>query len=136
MFLLNFPFQRMSLYHFGDLHSYPYHYMPTPGASIPALSISSSSSSEGRGQHFGSPQPWLRFSPYMIPTSAHLKQKTLSGRISASSSSFSEGRRHSGPAFGNSKHRTDAGKIINVSTNDLHNIPNLMTGLHKVLPRH
>lgn len=128
----------MSLYHFGDLHSYPYHYMPTPAISVPALPTSSSSSSAGRRHRFRSPQPWLCFSPYVIPTSAHLKQRTLSARLSASSSSFSEasnsGSRHSGPAFDNSTHSTDASKVINVSTNDLQNIPNLMRGLDKVLP--
>lgn len=127
----------MPLYHFGDLHSYPYHYMPTPAASIPVLPISSSSSSAGRRQRFSSPQPWLRFSPYLIPTTAHLKQKTLSARLSASSSSFSKasnsGSSHSGPVFDNSKHRTDAPVIINVPTNDLQNIPNLMRGFDKVL---
>lgn len=127
----------MSLYHFGDLHSYPYHYMSTPNVSIPALPTSPSNS-VGRRYCFSSPPPWFRFSPYLIPTSAHLKQKTLSDRLSSSSSSFSEvsnsGSRHSGPAFDNSKHRTDAPKIINVSTNYLQNMPDLMRGLDKVLP--
>lgn len=88
--LLLFPVQRMSLYHYGDLHSYPYHYMPTPAASIPALPTCSSSSPVDRNPRLCSPQPWLRFSPYLIPTSIHLKPKDLSASLLASSSSFSD----------------------------------------------
>lgn len=136
--LLLLPVQRMSLYHFGDLPPYPYHYMPTPAASIPVLPTCSSSSSAGGSHRFCSPQPWLRFSPYLSPTSLHLKQKALSPRLSARSSSFSDvsksGSRHSGPASDNAKLRTDAPKIINASaTNNLQNIQNLMRGLDRAL---
>eukprot|EP00066_Takifugu_rubripes_P006444 XP_003971242.1 PREDICTED: T-box transcription factor TBX2b-like [Takifugu rubripes] len=97
--------QRMSPYHFGDLHSYPYPYMPTPAASIPALPTCSSSSPADRNPRLCSPQPWLRFSPYLIPTSIHLKPKPLSASLLMSSSSFSDasksGSKHLGPASDN-----------------------------------
>lgn len=102
--LLLFPVQRMSLYHFGDLHSYPYHYMPTSAASIPALPTCSSSSPAVRNPRL-CPQPCLRFSPYLIPTSIHLKPKPLSASLLASSSSFSDASKsaskHLGLASGN-----------------------------------
>lgn len=105
LILLLFPVQRMSPYHFGDLHSYPYPYMPTPAASIPALPTCSSSSPVDRNPRLCSPQPWLRFSPYLIPTAIHLKPKPLSASLLMSSSSFSDtsksGSKHLGPASDN-----------------------------------
>lgn len=130
---------------FGGLCSHPYRYMAAPAANVPALPACSSTSTLARNHCFHSPQPWLRFNPYLIPTSVTLRQNMPAARLPSSSNSLSElskpGSRKSSPVSDNHNHkpkakwRTASSKnIVNGSMNELQNIHNLVRGLDSPLP--
>ncbi|XP_054482395.1 T-box transcription factor TBX2b-like [Anoplopoma fimbria] len=77
--------QGLSLSPYGGLFSYPYGYMAAP-----ALPTCSATSTLARNACFRSSRPWLRFSPYQIPTSVTSSQNHLSTRSPGSSNSQSE----------------------------------------------
>uniref|UniRef100_A0A3Q3ES47 T-box transcription factor 2a n=1 Tax=Labrus bergylta TaxID=56723 RepID=A0A3Q3ES47_9LABR len=93
--------QGIPLSPFGGLLSYPYRYMAAPAAIAPALPTCSATSTLARNHCFRSHQPWLRFNPYQIPTSAASCQNLLTTGSPASSNSLSElsksGSRESSP---------------------------------------
>ncbi|KAG7223332.1 hypothetical protein INR49_015688 [Caranx melampygus] len=80
--------QGISLSPFGGLLSYPYRYMAAPTTITPALPTSSATSSLTRNHSFRSSRPWLRFSPYQIPTS--LTSSLLMTKSAGSPNSLSE----------------------------------------------
>ncbi|XP_040908411.1 T-box transcription factor TBX2b-like [Toxotes jaculatrix] len=104
--------QGISLSPFGGLLPYPYRYMAAPAAVTPALPTCSATSSLARNHCFRSSRPWLRFSPYQIPTSATSSQSLLTARFPGSSNSQSElsksGSRESGLAYDNQSYKTKA----------------------------
>ncbi|KAK9536276.1 hypothetical protein VZT92_006070 [Zoarces viviparus] len=73
--------QGISLSPFGGLFSYPYGYVAAP-----ALPTCSATPQLARNPCFRSSRPWLRFSPYQIPTSAPSSQNLLSTRSPGSNS--------------------------------------------------
>uniref|UniRef100_A0A3Q3ESL1 T-box transcription factor 2a n=1 Tax=Labrus bergylta TaxID=56723 RepID=A0A3Q3ESL1_9LABR len=102
--------QGIPLSPFGGLLSYPYRYMAAPAAIAPALPTCSATSTLARNHCFRSHQPWLRFNPYQIPTSAASCQNLLTTGSPASSNSLSElsksGSRESSPVTENPSERT------------------------------
>ncbi|XP_070773633.1 T-box transcription factor TBX2b-like [Enoplosus armatus] len=104
--------QGISLSPFGGLFSYPYRYMAAPAAVGPALPTSSATSTLARNHCFRSSRPWLRFSPYQIPTSVIASQNLLTTSSPGGSKSQSElsksGSRESSPVSNNRSHKTMA----------------------------
>uniref|UniRef100_A0A672F9Z1 T-box transcription factor 2a n=1 Tax=Salarias fasciatus TaxID=181472 RepID=A0A672F9Z1_SALFA len=84
--------QGISLSPFGGLLSYPYRYMSAPGAIAPALPTCSATSSLTRNQLHSNSRPWLRFSPYQIPTPAASSQNPLTARLHGRSQNQPENR--------------------------------------------
>ncbi|XP_039870648.1 T-box transcription factor TBX3-like [Simochromis diagramma] len=66
---------------YGGLFSYPYRYMAAPGSVTPALSFCTATSSHSRNQRYSNSRPWVRFSPYQIPTSITSSQNLLTSRL-------------------------------------------------------
>ncbi|XP_019941050.2 T-box transcription factor TBX2b-like [Paralichthys olivaceus] len=124
--------QGLALSPFGGLLSYPYHYMAAPAVINPALPTST------RNHCFRSSRsPWLRFSPYHIPTSATSSQSLFTDRSSCGSNSLSElsksGSRRSGPLCNNHSHKTTAKQrtpphksTVKGSMDELQNIYNVV----------
>ncbi|XP_070699969.1 T-box transcription factor TBX2b-like [Pempheris klunzingeri] len=132
--------QGISLSPFGGLISHPYRYMTAPAAIAPALSPCSASAALARNHCFRSPRPWLRFSPYQIPTSVTSSQNLLTTRSPGASNSQPElsksGSRESSPLSDNHSHKTKARQktaapksTVKASINELQNIHNLVGGL-------
>ncbi|XP_030010659.1 T-box transcription factor TBX3-like [Sphaeramia orbicularis] len=71
---------------FGGLFSYP-HYMAAPVAIAPALPTSSATSALVRHRSFHSSRPWMRYSPYHIPSSVTSGQSLCRNRLSKGSQS-------------------------------------------------
>ncbi|XP_071317617.1 T-box transcription factor TBX2b-like [Trachinotus anak] len=88
--------QGISVSPFGGLLSYPYRYMAAPAAVTPALPTSSATSSLTRNHCFRSSRPWMRLSPYQIPSS--LTSSLLTTRSPGSS----------GLPYDNHSHKTKA----------------------------
>ncbi|XP_070839268.1 T-box transcription factor TBX2b-like [Chaetodon trifascialis] len=129
--------QGISLSPFGGL-LYPY-------MAAPALPTCSATSTQAKSHCFHSPQPWLRFNPYLIPTSVTSSQNLLTPRSPGSSDSQSElsksGSGESSQASDNHSHKTKAKQktappknIVKSSLSDLQNIQNLVRGLDKPPP--
>ncbi|XP_069001717.1 T-box transcription factor TBX3-like [Embiotoca jacksoni] len=127
--------QGLSLSPFGGLFSYPYRYMAAPGAVAPALHTCPATPSLARNHRYSHTQPWLRFSPYQIPTSATLGQNLLSTRLPGRSHAQPEltksGSRESSPVSDNHSYQTKAKlktvppkAIVKSSTDKLQNIHN------------
>ncbi|XP_034462837.1 T-box transcription factor TBX2b-like [Hippoglossus hippoglossus] len=124
--------QGLSLSPFGGLLSYPYHYMAAPAVINPALHTST------RNHCFRSSRsPWLRFSPYPIPTSATSSQSLFADRSSGGSNSLSElsksNSRQSGQLCNNHSHKTTAKQrtpahkaTVKGSMDELQNVYNLV----------
>ncbi|XP_041808392.1 T-box transcription factor TBX2b-like [Chelmon rostratus] len=134
--------QGISLSPFGGL-LYPY--MAAQAAIAPALPACSATSTLATNHCFRSPRPWLRFNPYLIPTSVTSSQNLLATRSPGSSNSQSEvsksGSRETSPVSDNHRQKTKAKQktpplknIVKDSMNDLQNIQNLVRGLDKPLP--
>nr|XP_033494546.1 T-box transcription factor TBX2b-like isoform X1 [Epinephelus lanceolatus] len=132
--------QGISLSPFGGLFSYPYSYMAAP-----ALPTCSATSTLARNHCFRSSRPWLRFSPYQVPTSVISSQSLLTSRSPCSSNSQSElsksGSREASPVSDNHSHKSKAkGKIAPTkntakgSSNELQKTHNPVTGLDKPPP--
>ncbi|XP_074528798.1 T-box transcription factor TBX2b-like [Halichoeres trimaculatus] len=104
--------QGIPLSPFGGLLSYPYRYMAAPTAITPALPTCSAASTPSRHHCFRNHQPWLRFSPYQIPTSVTSSQNLHTAVSPGSSNSQSEptksGSRESSPVLDSPSHRTEA----------------------------
>ncbi|KAM9348919.1 T-box transcription factor TBX2b-like [Symphorus nematophorus] len=132
--------QGISLSPFGGLFSYPYRYMAAPAAIAPALPTCSATSTLARNHCFRSPRPWLRFNPYLIPTSVPSSQNQLTTRLPVTQSElFKSGNRESSPDI--HSHKTKAKQksapqksITEVSRNELQSIHNLVRGLEKPPP--
>uniref|UniRef100_A0A3Q4HM59 T-box transcription factor 2a n=1 Tax=Neolamprologus brichardi TaxID=32507 RepID=A0A3Q4HM59_NEOBR len=75
---------------YGGLFSYPYRYMAAPGSVTPALSFCTATSSHSRNQRYSNSRPWVRFSPYQIPTSITSSQNLLTSRLPGRSQSERE----------------------------------------------
>ncbi|XP_034539190.1 T-box transcription factor TBX2b-like isoform X2 [Notolabrus celidotus] len=137
--------QGIPLSPFGGLLSYPYRYMAAPTAIAPALPTCSAASTPARNHCFRSHQPWLRFSPYQIPTSVTSSQNLLSTVSPARSSSQSEltksGSRESSPVSDNPSHRNKAKlktaamrAVVKESVKELQNLQDAARELGKSLP--
>lgn len=89
-----FPlFQGLSSSRFGGLCSYPNRYLSAPSVTnVPALTTCSSASTLSRNHFAFSSQPWLRFSPYLIPAATTLRQQMFAARLNSRSNSLSESR--------------------------------------------
>uniref|UniRef100_A0A3P8SH94 T-box transcription factor 2a n=1 Tax=Amphiprion percula TaxID=161767 RepID=A0A3P8SH94_AMPPE len=102
--------QGVALSPFGGLLSYPYCYMAAPGATAPALPACSATASLTRNHRYSNSRPWLRFSPYQIPTSVASRQNLQTARLLGRSSSQSElsksGSTESSPASHNHGFKT------------------------------
>uniref|UniRef100_A0A3Q1GVC5 T-box transcription factor 2 n=1 Tax=Acanthochromis polyacanthus TaxID=80966 RepID=A0A3Q1GVC5_9TELE len=102
--------QGISLSPFGGLLSYPYCYMAAPGATAPALPACSATASLTRNHRYSNSRPWLRFSPYQIPTSVASRQNLQAARLLGRSRSQSElskpGSTESSPASLNHGYKT------------------------------
>ncbi|XP_073335701.1 T-box transcription factor TBX2b-like [Pagrus major] len=130
--------QGISLSPFGGSFSYPYRYVAAPAA-LPTCSVTSTLA---RNNCFRSPRPWLRYNPYLIPTSVTSSQNLLTARSPGSSNSelSKSGSRESSPVSDNHSHQTKAKQktappknTVKSATNELQNIHNLMRGLDKPL---
>ncbi|XP_074467257.1 T-box transcription factor TBX2b-like [Sebastes fasciatus] len=116
--------QGISLSPFGGLFSYPYGYMAAP-----ALPTCSATSTLARNHCFRSSRPWLRFSPYQIPTTSVTSgQNLLTTRSPGSTNSQSEvsksgGSRESSPVSDNHSHKTKA-KQKTASPKNINELPN------------
>lgn len=98
-----FPLQGLSSSRLGGLFSYPYRYMAAPFVpNVPALNTCSSASSLPRSHFVCRPQPWLRFNPYLIPTSITFRQHMRAARLPNRPNPLSESR-ESGPVSENHK---------------------------------
>lgn len=82
--------QGLSLSQFGGLCSHPYCYVAAPAASVPALPTCSSTSALDRNHSLLRPQPRLRFSPYLIPTSVTSTKSMLADRLPSGCNTLSE----------------------------------------------
>nr|XP_046267712.1 T-box transcription factor TBX2b-like [Scatophagus argus] len=91
---------------------YPYRYTAAPTAISTAFPTCSSTSALSRKHSFRSLQPWLRFSPYLIPTSFTSRQNILRSGLPVNSKSHSElsksGSRESSPVFDSYSHKIKA----------------------------
>lgn len=130
--------QGLSLSPFGGSFSYPYRYVAAPAA-LPTSSVTSSLS---RNNCFRSPRPWLRYNPYLFPTSVTTSQNLLIARSPGMSNSelSKSGSRESSPVCDSHNHRTKAKQktappknIVKSSTHELQNIRNLVRGLDEPL---
>ncbi|XP_071385092.1 T-box transcription factor TBX2b-like [Centroberyx affinis] len=137
--------QGISVSPFGGLFSYPYHYMAAPAAVAPALPTCSATSTLATNHCFSSSRPWLRFSPYQIPTSIASSQNLLTTRLPGSLNAGSDlsvsGSRESSPVpesrscKAGAKQKTVSPKtIVKDSTNELQSIQKLVRGLEKPCP--
>ncbi len=136
--VLCFFTQGISLSPFGGLFSYPYHYMTAPAAIAPALPTCSATSALARSHCLHSTRPWLRFNPYLIPTSVTSSQNLLTTRSADGPNSQSEPSKSQSKESDNHSHKTKAKQktsplknIIKGSINELQNIQNLVRGLDK-----
>ncbi|XP_042355767.1 T-box transcription factor TBX2b-like [Plectropomus leopardus] len=129
--------QGISLSPFGGLFPYSYSYMTAPA--LPTCSVTSTLA---RNHCFRSSRPWLRFSPYQIPTSVTSSQSLLTTRSTGSSNSQSElsksGSRESSPVSDDHSQKTKAGQknaspknTVKGSTNELQNTHSPVRGLDK-----
>uniref|UniRef100_UPI0037E9173E T-box transcription factor TBX2b-like n=1 Tax=Semicossyphus pulcher TaxID=241346 RepID=UPI0037E9173E len=137
--------QGIPLSPFGGLLSYPYRYMAAPAAIAPALPTCSATPTLTRNPCFRSHQPWLRFSPYQIPTSVTSSQNLLRTGSPASLNSQSEpsksGSRESSPVSDNPSHKTKSKlktpaqkTIVKDSIRELQNLHDPAGELGKPLP--
>lgn len=130
------------MYPSEELHSYPHHYKAAAAAAnISVLPTCSSTSLLTKTHRFRSPQPWLRFSPYLIPASVNLKQSMRPVRFRGSSNSLPKsGTKESSPVSDNQTHtpktkwRTDCPQNMNGSVNELQTMHHLMRGTDKPFP--
>lgn len=84
-------FQGLSSSQLGGLCSYPNRYLTAPSVTnVPATF--SSASTRSRNHFAFSSQPWLRFSPYLIPAAITLRQQMFAARLNSRSNSLSESR--------------------------------------------
>ncbi|XP_041657979.1 T-box transcription factor TBX2b-like [Cheilinus undulatus] len=137
--------QGIPLSPFGGLLSYPYRYMAAPTSVAPALPTCFPTSTLTRNHCFRSHQPWLRFSPYPIPTSITSCQNLFTTGSPVSSNSQSElsqyGSRESSPESDNHSYRAKAKlktapikAIIKESVKELQNLQDQPRELGKPLP--
>uniref|UniRef100_I3J0L4 T-box transcription factor 2a n=1 Tax=Oreochromis niloticus TaxID=8128 RepID=I3J0L4_ORENI len=93
---------------YGGLFSYPYRYMAAPGSVTPALPFCTATSSHSRNRRYSNSRPWVRFSPYQIPTSMtsshNLLTSRLPGRSYLQSELFKSGSRESTVVFDNNSY--------------------------------
>lgn len=82
--------QGISLSQFGGLCSHPYCYVAAPAASVPTLPTCSSTTTLDRNHSLLRPQPRLRFSPYLIPTSVTSTKSMLADRLPSGCNTLSE----------------------------------------------
>ncbi|XP_067350972.1 T-box transcription factor TBX2b-like [Channa argus] len=82
--------QGLSLSPFGGLFSYPYCYMAPPVSIAPAHPSCTATAAIARNHCFHRSRPWMRFSPYQMPTSVTLSQSVLPNRSPGSSNSQCE----------------------------------------------
>ncbi|XP_075876408.1 T-box transcription factor TBX2b-like isoform X2 [Nelusetta ayraudi] len=86
-------YQGLSSSQFGGLCSYSNRYLSAPSVTnVPALTTCSSASTLSRNHFAFSSQPWLRFSPYLIPAATTLRQQMFAARLNSRSNSLSESR--------------------------------------------
>uniref|UniRef100_A0A3B5BAL7 T-box transcription factor TBX2b-like n=1 Tax=Stegastes partitus TaxID=144197 RepID=A0A3B5BAL7_9TELE len=139
--------QGISLSPFGGLFSYPYCYMAAPGATGPALPACSATASLTRNHRYSNSRPWLRFSPYQIPTSVTSRQNLQAARLLGRSHSQSElsksGSTESSPASHNHSYKAKAKQttvppktVVMCSTDELKHTDSPAGGLDKPHPPH
>ncbi|KAM4620323.1 T-box transcription factor TBX2b-like [Polymixia lowei] len=127
---------------FEGLFPYLYNYMAAPAAVVSALPTCPATSTLGRTRCLSSSHPWLRFSPYQIPTSIVSSQNLLTARLPVNLNAGSElsksGSREPSPVpkhhsykAGDVQKATPPKRTVRDSTNELKNMQRLVRGLEK-----
>ncbi|XP_068187333.1 T-box transcription factor TBX3-like [Antennarius striatus] len=133
--------QGMSLSPLRGLFTYPNRYMGAAGPVPPALLTCTSASTMSRTPSYHNPQPWLRFNPYVIPSSVISRQSLPTDWLTVQphSEPAKSRSRESSPISDNQNNKTKTKqsasmKYLQDSLNELHKIHGLVRGLGKPLP--